>query len=43
MGNGSLGSMVRIGLIAGTLDIAESLIFNAFRHIAPEMIFQYIA
>lgn len=43
MGNGTLVSVVRIGLIAGTLDIADSLIFNAFRHITPEMIFQYIA
>ena len=32
-----------IGLIAGTLDITENLIFNAFRHITPAMIFQYIA
>jgi len=43
MGNRALGSVVRIGLIAGTLDIADSLIFNAFRHITPERIFQYIA
>lgn len=36
-------AVLRIGLIAGTLDIAENLIFNAFRHITPWMIFQYIA
>lgn len=32
-----------IGLAAGTLDISENIIFNAFRHITPYMIFQYIA
>lgn len=32
-----------IGLVAGTLDISENIIFNAFRHITPWMIFQYIA
>jgi uncharacterized membrane protein YagU involved in acid resistance len=37
------GAVVRIGLIAGTLDISENLIFNAFRHITPVQIFQYIA
>lgn len=36
-------SVVRIGLIAGTLDITENLVFNAFRHITPAMIFRYIA
>ncbi|MGB9029115.1 MAG: hypothetical protein WCC27_03260 [Acidobacteriaceae bacterium] len=35
--------VVRIGLIAGTLDITENLVFNAFRHITPAQIFQYIA
>lgn len=35
--------MLRIGLIAGTLDIGENLIFNAFRHITPAMVFRYIA
>lgn len=38
-----LRALVRIGLIAGTLDISENLIFNAFRHITPGMIFRYIA
>jgi len=37
------GAVLRIGLIAGTLDIGENLIFNAFRHITPAMIFRYIA
>lgn len=38
-----VSALVRIGLIAGTLDISENLIFNAFRHITPAMIFRYIA
>lgn len=38
-----VGTTLRIGLIAGTLDISENLIFNAFRHITPKMVFQYIA
>lgn len=41
--NRAIGVVARIGLIAGTLDIAENLIFNAFRHITPTRIFQYIA
>lgn len=36
-------TVVWIGLVAGTLDISENIIFNAFRHITPWMIFQYIA
>jgi hypothetical protein len=40
---GAVSSVARIGLIAGTLDIAENLVFNAFRHITPVQIFQYIA
>jgi uncharacterized membrane protein YagU involved in acid resistance len=36
-------AVVRVGLVAGTLDIGENLIFNAFRHITPVRIFQYIA
>ncbi|MGD0366414.1 MAG: hypothetical protein ABSA94_03080 [Acidobacteriaceae bacterium] len=39
----AVGSVLRIGLIAGTLDITENLVFNAFRHITPVQIFQYIA
>ena len=38
-----VSALVRIGLIAGTLDISENLVFNAFRHITPAMIFRYIA
>lgn len=32
-----------IGLIAGTLDITDNLIFNQLRGITPKMVFQYIA
>lgn len=32
-----------IGLVAGTLDITENIIFNQFRGVTVKMIFQYIA
>ena len=32
-----------IGLVAGTLDITENLVFNSFRGITPWRVFQYIA
>lgn len=32
-----------IGLVAGTLDITENIIFNDFRGVTMKMIFQYIA
>ena len=35
--------VLRTALIAGTLDISENLIFNAFRGITPKMVFQFIA
>lgn len=35
--------MFWIGLVAGTLDIGENIIFNYFRHVTPKMVFQYIA
>jgi len=35
--------ILRIGLIAGTLDIADALIFSHFRGATPVMVFQYIA
>jgi hypothetical protein len=35
--------ILRIGLIAGTLDITDNLIFNQLRGITPKMVFQYIA
>jgi len=36
-------TILRIGLVAGTLDITENLVFNQFRGITPTMVFQYIA
>ena len=36
-------AVIWIGLVAGTLDIGENLIFNVFRHVTPKMVFQYIA
>lgn len=32
-----------IGVVAGTLDISENIIFNHFRGVTMKMIFQYIA
>ena len=37
------GTILWIGVIAGTLDISEDLIFVARRHITPEMVFRFIA
>lgn len=39
----AISAILLIALIAGTLDICENIIFNAFRSITPYMIFQYIA
>jgi uncharacterized membrane protein YagU involved in acid resistance len=39
----SLGTILWIGLVAGTLDITENIVFNAFRGITPWRIFQFIA
>ena len=39
----TLMTILWIGLIAGTLDIADNLIFNQFRGISPVRVFQYIA
>lgn len=36
-------TVVWIGIVAGTLDISEAIIFSAFRHVTPKMIFQFIA
>jgi hypothetical protein len=38
-----LWTILWIGLVAGTLDITENIVFNAFRGIMPWRIFQYIA
>jgi len=35
--------VLRVGLIAGTLDIGENLIFNQLRGVTPSMVFHYIA
>ena len=40
---GAVPLILRIGLIAGTLDIADALIFSYFRGATPVMVFQYIA
>lgn len=40
---GAAPLILRIGLIAGTLDIADALIFSHFRGATPVMVFQYIA
>jgi hypothetical protein len=40
---GAFSVILRVGLIAGTLDIGENLIFNQFRGITPKMVFQFIA
>jgi hypothetical protein len=39
----SLWTIFLIGLVAGTLDITENIVFNAFRGITVWRIFQYIA
>ena len=39
----TLMTILWIGLIAGTLDIVDNLIFNQFRGISPIRVFQYIA
>lgn len=41
--SGPIGLILRTGLIASTLDITDSLIFNEFRGITPTMVFHYIA
>ncbi len=40
---GSWVTVLRIGLIAGTLDITDNLIFNQLRGITPKSVFLYIA
>jgi hypothetical protein len=39
----TLSTIFWIGLVAGTLDISDNLIFNAFRGITPAMVFRFIA
>ena len=40
---GAWPTILWIGLLAGTLDISENLIFNQLRGITPTMVFQFIA
>jgi hypothetical protein len=40
---GAVLTLLWIGIVAGTLDITENIIFNYFRGITPKMIFQFIA
>lgn len=39
----SAANIFLIGLVAGTLDISDALIFSYFRGTTPKMVFQYIA
>jgi hypothetical protein len=39
----SFVTILWIGLLAGTLDITDNLIFNQLRGITPKMVFRYIA
>jgi len=41
--SGKILAICWIGLVAGTLDITENLVFNHFRGISPWRVFQYIA
>jgi hypothetical protein len=40
---GSFSTVLWIGLVAGTLDITDNLIYNALRGVTPKMVFQFIA
>jgi hypothetical protein len=39
----SLATVLWIGLLAGSLDITDNLIFNQLHGISPKVVFQYIA
>ena len=39
----AFAAILWIALVAGTLDIGENIIYNAFRSVTPYMIFQFIA
>lgn len=39
---GGYGAILWIGLIAGTLDIGDNLIYNALRGVTPAMVFRFI-
>lgn len=38
-----LGTILWIGLLAGTLDITDNLVYNQSRGVSPQMVFQFIA
>ncbi len=40
---GIFKTILWIGLVAGTLDIAENLVFSQLRGVTPWRVFQYIA
>jgi hypothetical protein len=40
---GALALILKVGLVAGTLDIADALIFSYVRGVMPVRLFQYIA
>ncbi|HUJ32056.1 MAG TPA: hypothetical protein VLY23_12300 [Candidatus Acidoferrum sp.] len=42
-GPGAFALILQVGLIAGTLDITEALVFSASRGVTPFIVFQYIA
>ena len=39
----SYSTILWIGLVAGTLDISDNLIYNAMRGVTPAMVFRFIA
>jgi hypothetical protein len=39
----TLALILKVGLIAGTLDIADALVFSRLHGVAPTSVFQYIA
>lgn len=41
--SGPFALILKVGLIAGTLDISDALVFSHFRGVAPDRVFQYIA
>jgi len=40
---GALALILKVGLIAGTLDISDALVFSHLRGVEPARVFQYIA
>lgn len=42
-GSSAIGTVLWIGLVAGTLDITDALLFSGLRGVTPAIVFQYIA